>query len=84
MPKKFKNGNFRFDSSNTLNEDHSNDIKEIKEYNKELPEKFFFGGKEIKTSEENKNGGNSLSYQSKILMNSLQGSKTTMGLQKSK
>lgn len=84
LPKKFKNGNFRFDSSNTLNEDHSNDIKEIKEYNKELPEKFFFGGKEIKTSEENKNGGNSLSYQSKILMNSLQGSKTTMGLQKSK
>ena len=50
----------------------------IKEYNDEMPEKFFFGGREIKVSNENIVKVDNLNMPKKIIMNSLEGTKSTI------
>ena len=59
------------------NENNNNAIR-IKEYNEELPEKFYFGEREINTIEECKNKENELNLPFKRYINSKQGTKSTI------
>lgn len=56
----------------------------IKEYNEKLPEKFFFGGREIKLSDENTIRADSLNMPKKIVINSIQGTKSTFNYKNTK
>ena len=71
-------GTFRFDSLNMLeSNDNNNEFIDIKDYNEELPEKIYFGEREINTIEECKNKENGLNLPIKRIINSKQGTKST-------
>ena len=77
LPKKIKikSKNVKFKTNDTLNDNNVDNNNDIKEYNKELPENFFFGGKEIKMADEKKN---------ETKLNSMQGTITSMDFIKKK
>ena len=75
LPK--KQSNINIDNAEENEENKNN--KNTKEYNEELPEKFFFGGKEIKLNKEN-----NLTNPQKIIVNSMQGTKSTINYNKNK
>lgn len=82
LPKKIKikSKNVKFKNDDTLNDNNvDNNSNDIKEYNKDLPENFFFGGKEVKMADEKKNETNNLTK-----LNSMQGTITSMDFIKKK
>ena len=69
-----------FDSADNLNNaETKNNNNNTKEYNEKLPEKFFFGGKEIKLNKDY-----NLTNPQKIIINSMQGTKSTINDKKDK
>ena len=82
LPKRF----IKLDSADNLNNEENNEEnnENQKEYNEELPDKFFFGGREVKLNDDNKNKEYSLTNPQKIIINSMQGTKSTINYQKNK
>jgi hypothetical protein len=77
---KVKTKNVKFNDADTLNINKGeNNNNHIKGYNKELPEKFFFGGKEITMNDGKQDEGNNFSK-----LNSMQGTITSMNFRKNK
>ena len=50
----------------------------LKEYNDEIPTKFFFGGREVRDNEETKNKEYNLEAPKKITINSMKETKSTI------
>ena len=76
---KVKTKNIKFNDADTLNINKGEKNNNIKGYNKELPEKFFFGGKEITMNDGKQDEGNNFSK-----LNSMQGTITSMNFRKNK
>ena len=77
---KVKTKNVKFNDADTLNINKGENNNNIKEYNKELPEKFFFGGKEIIMNDGKQEEGNN----NNTKLNSMQGTITSMNYSKNK
>ena len=73
LPKKFN-----YNNTNFKNKEEEKEVNKITDYNKNLPDKFYFGGRIVQNNDENNEIEFNLNTQKRNLLNSKQGTKSTL------